>query len=723
MKIFIFSLYLLLFVACSKESDSSLVSGNNNVSEQNENSSPSVIFLVVSADSTNVLLGETATLTAKAYYSDGSVNDVSTICNWTSGDPSKISITENIATAISTGQTIVSAEFENKSGSITLAPFSANILSIGVSQNNASLPLDGSLQLDAYVFYDNGSSKKITNLADWSSQDTNIFTVENTTKKGLISSVTAGNATVDISYNSFTTTANISVSSATISSIQVTPIIGSGSIGLTQQFNATAVLSDGSIQDITNTVAWNSSDSSIAAIDSKGKVSLLKAGTINITANFMSFSKTVDFQVTNKIISSIEVILPTSNLSVGISSQATCIVTYADSSTEDITNSVIWSVDNNLFSSVSNSESTKGYIETFTEGIVNVSASIGAFTNQKSLTISNASLASITISPSETFISSGIDARFQAIGNYDDGTSVDITKNVIWASSNTGLGTISNVFNKKGYFSNLYAGSTTKTLTVSASLAGVTQNASIIIAPGTISSISVNPNSITMNTLKTKKIKAYAHFSDGASVEITNIATWSSSDENLLFVSNSITDAGTISSLQEASVSVTASYKGLSSVTTAVTISDSDAEESNDLGTGLLANYYTGNNFNTLAGQRIDSTINFNWASGQAPLGVGDYFSVRWTGKIKGKLTGNCTLASRSDDGFILTIDGVKEIDVWFPHAPRWDYAYNVAFEEGVKKDITVEFFENGGQAVAELYWQCDGDSSLEVVPTEFLYH
>ena len=112
-----------------------------------------------------------------------------------------------------------------------------------------------------------------------------------------------------------------------------------------------------------------------------------------------------------------------------------------------------------------------------------------------------------------------------------------------------------------------------------------------------------------------------------------------------------------------------------------------------------------------------------NSASGQAPLGVGDYFSVRWSGQISGKTTGDCTIASRSDDGFRVYIDGVLLIDVWFAHAPKWDYAYNVAFEEGVKQDITVEFFENGGQAVAELYWQCDGDAALEAIPTENLFN
>ena len=132
--------------------------------------------------------------------------------------------------------------------------------------------------------------------------------------------------------------------------------------------------------------------------------------------------------------------------------------------------------------------------------------------------------------------------------------------------------------------------------------------------------------------------------------------------------------------------------------------------------------YYSGRNFDTFKGQRIDSQVNFNWATGQAPLGVGDNFSVRWTGFIKGKYTGNCTIASRSDDGFRAYIGGNTILNIWTNHAPRWDYNYSVSFVEGEKQEITVEFYENGGHAVSELYWECPGDSGLEAIPMEFLF-
>jgi hypothetical protein len=58
---------------------------------------------------------------------------------------------------------------------------------------------------------------------------------------------------------------NHSSGPATVSSIQVAPTSMSIGTGSGQQFTATAQMSDGTSKDITNTVQWSSSDSSIAS--------------------------------------------------------------------------------------------------------------------------------------------------------------------------------------------------------------------------------------------------------------------------------------------------------------------------------------------------------------------------------------------------------------------------------------------------------------------------
>lgn len=121
---------------------------------------------------------------------------------------------------------------------------------------------------------------------------------------------------------------------------------------------------------------------------------------------------------------------------------------------------------------------------------------------------------------------------------------------------------------------------------------------------------------------------------------------------------------------------------------------------------GLLAEYFDNKE---LKGEpklrRIDTNINFHWG-GEAPAEefADDHFSVRWTGRLKPPVSGNYEITAVSDDGIRVYLDGSLIIDHWSDHAAEAKMA-NVFFEAGKFYDIKVEFYENGGDAVALLGW------------------
>lgn len=141
-------------------------------------------------------------------------------------------------------------------------------------------------------------------------------------------------------------------------------------------------------------------------------------------------------------------------------------------------------------------------------------------------------------------------------------------------------------------------------------------------------------------------------------------------------------------------------------------------------GTGLLAEFFSNM---TLSGSpvltRIDPTVNFDWANGSpgAPLGV-DGFSVRWSGKIQPCNTGTYTFRTRSDDGIRLWVNGTQIINNWTNHAATYNEG-TISLTAGQKYDIVLEFYENGGQAVAELNWTLPGGSTFEIIPSSQLYY
>lgn len=103
--------------------------------------------------------------------------------------------------------------------------------------------------------------------------------------------------------------------------------------------------------------------------------------------------------------------------------------------------------------------------------------------------------------------------------------------------------------------------------------------------------------------------------------------------------------------------------------------------------------------------RRIDRNIEFRWGGEKPAEGFGkDKFSVRWTGILRPELSGTYEITAASDDGIRLFIDGKVIIEHWSDHAVEARMA-TVALEAGRSYDFKVEFYENGGDAVALVGW------------------
>ena len=138
-------------------------------------------------------------------------------------------------------------------------------------------------------------------------------------------------------------------------------------------------------------------------------------------------------------------------------------------------------------------------------------------------------------------------------------------------------------------------------------------------------------------------------------------------------------------------------------------------------GKGLLGQYYSGINFDTLKLTRIDPTINFSWGLGSpdALLGV-DRFSTRWTGKVQAKYSETYTFYTNSDDGVRLWLNGQQVIDNWIPHGLTQDSA-TITLIEGQQYDIKLDYYEETGSASSGLSWS-SASQKKEIIPQSQLY-
>lgn len=130
--------------------------------------------------------------------------------------------------------------------------------------------------------------------------------------------------------------------------ITVSPVFPAGLIkGLTQQFSASGYYTNGTMQDITASVTWNSLSPTIATVDAKGLATGTGVGSTYITASLAGVTSTaVSLIVTPAIVKTIALTPANPNTAAGLSKQFTATGTYTDGSVQDITTTTSWSSSN-----------------------------------------------------------------------------------------------------------------------------------------------------------------------------------------------------------------------------------------------------------------------------------------------------------------------------------------------------------------------------------------
>nr|WP_277755890.1 PA14 domain-containing protein [Paenibacillus luteus] len=133
----------------------------------------------------------------------------------------------------------------------------------------------------------------------------------------------------------------------------------------------------------------------------------------------------------------------------------------------------------------------------------------------------------------------------------------------------------------------------------------------------------------------------------------------------------------------------------------------------------MLGQYYAGN-FGSLEMERVDATIDFDWGGDRPTVNVpGEWFTVRWTGKVQPQYTETYTFYTHTDDGVRLWVNGQQLITQW--QSMNGELSATISLTAGVKYDIKMEYLENGGNAHARLSWS-SASQAKQIVPNERLF-
>ena len=312
------------------------------------------------------------------------------------------------------------------------------LTSIAISPLNNPVAKGNTDQFTAIGTYSDGSTANITTTVSWSSSKSAIATVNS---NGLASALGVGTTNITASLNGITSnTVLLNVTNANLTSIAISAASNSVAKGKTDQFTAIGTYSDNSTANITTQVLWSSSNTATATINANGVALALAVGTTNASASLSGItSNSVTLTVTNAVLSSIAISAASGSVTKGGTDQFTAIGTYSDNSTANISSQVAWSSSNTSVASVS----ANGLASALAVGGTNVTASLSGITsNSIALTVTNAVLSSIAISAASGSVTKGGTDQFTAIGTYSDNSTVNISSQVAWSSSNTAIASL-----------------------------------------------------------------------------------------------------------------------------------------------------------------------------------------------------------------------------------------------------------------------------------------
>ena len=429
------------------------------------------------------------------------------------------------------------------------------LTSIQVSPANSSIDIGQTQQFTAQGTFSDGSTKDLTNLVTWSSSNTTVATIS---ASGLALGQNQGSSSMSATFNTVdgpvTGAAALSVL-VTLQSLTITPVNPSIANSTSLQLTATGIFSDGSTQNLTASASWSSSSTAIAKVSSSGLLTATGAGSATITATQGGVSGATTVTVTAATLTSITITPPNPSIAKGTSQQLTATGNFSDGTTQNLTPSVTWVSSAPSLAAVSNAVGSQGLLTGSGVGSATISATQGGVSGATTVTVTAATLTSITVTPPGSSIANGTTVQVTATGNFSDGTTQDLTALAIWTSSSNAITTVSS----DGLVRAMGVGSAT----ITATLGGVSAAAAVTVTAATLKSITTTPPSSSIAKGTSLQLTATGTFSDGSTQNLTTSVTWISSSPSVATVSNGSGSQGLVIGSEMGSATISATQGGI----------------------------------------------------------------------------------------------------------------------------------------------------------------
>ncbi len=451
-------------------------------------------------------------------------------------------------TAVATGAGYATAKITASIGAIVSPPVPVSIgtpvlQSIGVGPSSLPpIPLGASI-----TFAATGNSSDGTNAAlggvSWASSNPGVLQFVG---GGTAKAMGGGTATVTATQGLITGSVTVTVAPVALSSITISPATvpafglghappaaGQPLVGPSQQLAATGTYLDGTTQNLTNVVTWNTGTPPVAAVSATGLVTPLgTAGTSSITADWLGVMSAPVVVTVNAAASLIGLAVHPGG---PIAVQTQQVQFTANALNSDQTTSVLgalatpdgWKSSNTAVATI---DPSSGLAAAVAPGSTTITVTSGGVTASATLAVTSAALNGISISPINASVAEGLTLQLKATGIYSDGTHADLTSSVTWISGGPDL----TIDPETGIASGVAVDAGVGVQAVWPTVVGgvisnVTGTTNVAVTAAVLQSLAVTPSPVNVGSGGTAQLKATGTFSSGPTQDLTNTVTWNSS--------------------------------------------------------------------------------------------------------------------------------------------------------------------------------------------------
>jgi uncharacterized protein YjdB len=428
------------------------------------------VSIQLTPSTSSIASGTTQQYSANVVYSDGSLQPVTAGLSWLSSSASVAGVdATGLATGLAPGQTTISVFYNSMTATASLTVNPAVLTNIVVTPVTTVVGVNGNAQFTATGVFSDNSTQDLSSQVIWTSSNGAFATIDAT---GLATGISTGTLTITATSGTISGSATLNVTTATLQSITITPDNPIVPPHSRTQLTAIGHFSDGS-QQVLSGVSWRSSSPQYAMVSSSGvlRSKNAKNKAVTITAKLNGVTGTTSVTVTSMTIQTVAIQPVNPTMAAGTKLQLSLIGTFSDGTTQiDLTASARWQTSNYADAVINR----QGLVTGLAAGSVTVTGSInGLASANTSVTVTNATVQTITVTPANPTIALGSSQQFAASGSFSDGSTQDISNVVTWSSSTPTVAVVDQ--------SGVAASASHGTTNINATLTGITGSTQLTV--------------------------------------------------------------------------------------------------------------------------------------------------------------------------------------------------------------------------------------------------